>query len=117
VTSCIVNSAAIYIIVVKFRNTIWPPPPLLSLHTTAALSSNLNGKRSDIAERNQRAVYIVRRLWALHVLQEAGLEGRPSFQIIFKFLRWGFRSLMMLLINDLYIDEFCIGHSQLELIS
>jgi hypothetical protein len=27
VTSYIVDSAAIYILVVKFRNTIWPPPP------------------------------------------------------------------------------------------
>jgi hypothetical protein len=41
VTSCIVDSAAaIYIMVVKFRNTIWPSPPQLSLHRSAALSSN-----------------------------------------------------------------------------
>jgi hypothetical protein len=28
---CIVDSGATYIMVVKFRNTIWPPPPQLSL--------------------------------------------------------------------------------------
>jgi hypothetical protein len=43
VTSCIVGSAAIYIMVVKFRNTICPAPPQLSLHRRAALSSNSNG--------------------------------------------------------------------------
>jgi hypothetical protein len=46
VTSCIVDSAAIYIMVVKFINTICPPPPQLSLHTRAALSSNSNETRS-----------------------------------------------------------------------
>jgi hypothetical protein len=34
--------------VVKFRNTTWPPPPQLSLHRRAALSSNSNGTRSYI---------------------------------------------------------------------
>jgi hypothetical protein len=53
----------IYIMVVNFRNTIWPPPPQLSLHKRAALSSNSNGTRSYIAERTQNAVYIVRCLW------------------------------------------------------
>jgi hypothetical protein len=57
------HSAAIYIMVVKFRNTIWPPPPQLSLHRRAALSSNSNGTRSFIAERTQNPVYIVRCLW------------------------------------------------------
>jgi hypothetical protein len=61
VKSCIVDSAAIYIMVVKFRNTIWPPKPQLSLHRRAALSSNSNGTRSV----NPNAVYIVRCLWAL----------------------------------------------------
>jgi hypothetical protein len=60
VTSCIVDSAALYIMVVKFINTIWPPPPQLSLHRRAALLSNSNGTRSYIAERTQNAVYIVR---------------------------------------------------------
>jgi hypothetical protein len=36
VTSCIVDSAAIYIMVVKFRNTICPPPLQLSLSRRAA---------------------------------------------------------------------------------
>jgi hypothetical protein len=36
VTSCIVDSATTYIMVVKFRNIIWPPPPQLSLHRRAA---------------------------------------------------------------------------------
>jgi hypothetical protein len=53
----------IYIMVVKFRNTIWPPPPQLSLHRRVALSSSSNGTPSYIAERTQNAVYIVRCLW------------------------------------------------------
>jgi hypothetical protein len=61
--SCIVDNAAIYIMVVKFRNTTWPPPPQLSLHRRASLSSYSNGTRSYIAERIQNAVYIVRCLW------------------------------------------------------
>jgi hypothetical protein len=68
VTSCIVDSAAIYIMVVKFRNTICPPQPQLSLHRRAALSSNSNGTRSFIAERTQSAVYIVRCLWYQSIL-------------------------------------------------
>jgi hypothetical protein len=44
--------------VVKFRNTIWPPPPQLSLHRRAALSSNLNGKRSVYSRENpKRSLY------------------------------------------------------------
>jgi hypothetical protein len=63
VTSCIVDSAAIYIMVVKFRNTICPPSPQLSLHRRSALASDSNGTRSYIAERTQSVVYIVRCLW------------------------------------------------------
>jgi hypothetical protein len=54
---------AIYITVVKFRNTIWPPPP--------QLSSNSNEIRSYIAERTQNAVYIVRCLWVQHSREPA----------------------------------------------
>jgi hypothetical protein len=65
VTSCIVDSAAIYIMVVKFRNTTVFPP----LHRS---SSSIGGLRylaiqkeqgPHIAERTQKAVYIVRCLW------------------------------------------------------
>jgi hypothetical protein len=55
VTSCIVVSAAIYIMVVKFRNTIWPPPPQLSLHRRAAPSSNSNGTRSVYGRQNPKS--------------------------------------------------------------
>jgi hypothetical protein len=55
VTSCIVDSAAIYIMVVKFRNTIWSPPPQLSLHRRAALSSNSNGTRSVYSRENTKS--------------------------------------------------------------
>jgi hypothetical protein len=48
---------ASYIMVVKFRNTIWPPPPQFSLHRRAALSSNSNGTRSYIAENPKRSLY------------------------------------------------------------
>jgi hypothetical protein len=58
VTSCIIDSAAIYIMVVKFRNTICPPPLQLSLHRRAALSSNSNGTRSVYSRENpKRSVY------------------------------------------------------------
>jgi hypothetical protein len=57
------HSAAIYIMVVKFRNTICPPPPRLSLHRRAALSSNSNGTRSVYSRKTQKGVYIVRCLW------------------------------------------------------
>jgi hypothetical protein len=63
VTSCIVDSAAIYIMVVNFRNTICPPPLQLSLHRRAALSSNSNGTRSVYSRKNPKAVYIVICLW------------------------------------------------------
>jgi hypothetical protein len=38
--------------VVKFRNTIWPPPPQLSLHRRAALTSNSNGTWSVYNREN-----------------------------------------------------------------
>jgi hypothetical protein len=65
--------------VVKFRNTISPPPPQLSLHRRAALSSNSNGTRSFIAERTQNAVYIVRCLCpkAEVVKMDALSDARP----------------------------------------
>jgi hypothetical protein len=40
--------------VVKFRNTICPPPPQLSLHRRAALSSNSNGTRSVYSRENPK---------------------------------------------------------------
>jgi hypothetical protein len=44
--------------VVKFRNTIWPPPPQLSLHKRAALSRNSNGTRSVYSRENpKRSLY------------------------------------------------------------
>jgi hypothetical protein len=49
-----VDSAAIYIMVVKFRNNIWPPPPQLSLHRRAALSSKSNGTRSVYNRENPK---------------------------------------------------------------
>jgi hypothetical protein len=42
--------------VVKFRNTIFPPPSQLSLHRQAALSSNSNGTQSVyIAEKTPKS--------------------------------------------------------------
>jgi hypothetical protein len=55
VTSCIVDSAAIYIMVVKFVITICPPLPQLSLHRRAALSSNSNGTRSVSSRKNPKS--------------------------------------------------------------
>jgi hypothetical protein len=39
----------------KFRNTICPPPPQLSLHRRAALSSNSNGTRSVQSRMNTKS--------------------------------------------------------------
>jgi hypothetical protein len=41
--------------VVKFRKTIWPPPPQLSLHRKDALSSNSNGTRSVYNRENPKS--------------------------------------------------------------
>jgi hypothetical protein len=52
---CIVDSATTYIMVVKFRNTSWPPPPQLSLHRRAALLSYSNGTRSVYNRENPKS--------------------------------------------------------------
>jgi hypothetical protein len=41
--------------VVKFRNTIFPPIPQLSLHRRAALSSNSNGARSVYSRKKAKS--------------------------------------------------------------
>jgi hypothetical protein len=41
--------------VVKFRNTISPPPPQFSLHRRAELSSNSNGTRSKYSRKNPKS--------------------------------------------------------------
>jgi hypothetical protein len=41
--------------VVKFRNTVWPTPPQLSLHRRAALSSNSNGTRFVYSRENPKS--------------------------------------------------------------
>jgi hypothetical protein len=53
----------LYIMVVKFRNTIWPPPPQLSLHRRAALSSYSNGTRSVYSKREPKKQSI---LWDVY---------------------------------------------------
>jgi hypothetical protein len=64
VTSCIVDSAAIYIMVVKFRNTISP------LHRSSPFIRGLRCQAIQmehglyITERTQKAVYIVSCLWS-----------------------------------------------------
>jgi hypothetical protein len=69
---CIVDSAAIYIMVVKFRNTICPPPPQLSLHMRAALSSNSNGTQSVYSLKNPKSSrYYEMSMNATHVKQHA----------------------------------------------
>jgi hypothetical protein len=65
VTSCIVDSAAIYIMVFKMRNTICPPPPQLSLHKIAALTSNSNGTRSVYNRKNPKSS-LYRVLWDVY---------------------------------------------------
>jgi hypothetical protein len=80
----IVDSAAIYIMVVKFRNTISPLPPQLSLHRRAALSSNSNGTWSVYSRRTQKAVYIVICLWLTHD-SVRGKMVRPRYFSILTF--------------------------------
>jgi hypothetical protein len=63
VTSCIVDSAAIYFMVAKFRNTICPLPPQYLLHRKAALSTNSKGEQSEYSRRPRKVVYYVRCLW------------------------------------------------------
>jgi hypothetical protein len=53
--SCIVDGAAISIMVVKFRITICPPPLQLSLHRRAVLSSNSNGTQSVNSRKNPKS--------------------------------------------------------------
>jgi hypothetical protein len=59
----IVDSAAIYIIVVKFINNIFPLPLQLSLHRRAALSSNPNGTRSVYSRKKPKKQSI---LWDVY---------------------------------------------------
>jgi hypothetical protein len=61
---CIVDSAATYIMVVKFRNTSWPPPPQLSLHIGELRCQAIQIEHGPyITERTPKAVYIVKCLW------------------------------------------------------
>jgi hypothetical protein len=49
------DSAPIYIMVFKIRNTIFHTPPQLSLHSRAALSSNSKGTRSVHSRKNPKS--------------------------------------------------------------
>jgi hypothetical protein len=46
VISCTIDSALLYIMVARNRNTIWPPPPQHSLRRRAALTTNSNVTQS-----------------------------------------------------------------------
>jgi hypothetical protein len=59
VTSCIVDSPAIYVMVVKIENTIWPPPPQISLYRRAALTTNSNHGTQPAQDGKGGAVYII----------------------------------------------------------
>jgi hypothetical protein len=53
--SCIVDSAATYIMVVKFRNTIWPPPSQFSVHIGELRRQAIQTEHGPyIAERTQK---------------------------------------------------------------
>jgi hypothetical protein len=70
VTSCIVNSAAIYFMVVKFRITICPPPRRSSPVIGGLRYQAIQTEHGPyIAERTQKAVYIVRCLCLIYVHQ------------------------------------------------
>jgi hypothetical protein len=65
VTSCIGDSAAIYIMVVKFRNTIFPPPPQLVPYLIGGLRCQPIQKEHSpyLAEITGKAVHNVIYLW------------------------------------------------------
>jgi hypothetical protein len=76
VTSCIVDSATIYIMVVKFIITICPPPTQLSLHRRAALSSNSNGTRSVYSRKNPKSSLPI--LWDVYAANSQAGEQKRS---------------------------------------
>jgi hypothetical protein len=75
VSSCIVESAAIYIMVVKFRNTVLIAP----LHLSSPFIGGLRCQAIQtehgpyITVRTQKAVYIVRCLWYNTVNHECAI--------------------------------------------
>jgi hypothetical protein len=107
VTSCIVDSAATYIMVVKFRNTIWPPSPQLSLHRRAALSINSNGTRSVYSRENpKRSLYC-----------EMSMELTDPLALGTLYIRIGCNILIQLiLLHLLKVDSYwlpytvCLSH-------
>jgi hypothetical protein len=90
VTSGIGDSAAIYIIVVKFRNTICPPPPQLSPFIGELRCQDIQTEDGlYIAERTQKAVFIVRCLWMKHrnTCDALGKQDYALSQISHSFIR------------------------------
>jgi hypothetical protein len=70
--------------VVKFINTIWPPPPQLFLHRRAALSSNSNGTRSYVAERTQNgSLYYEMSVFAIDWKNNSKTKVEKVFFFIF----------------------------------
>jgi hypothetical protein len=81
--------------VVKFRNSICPPPPQLSLHRRAALSNNSNGLRSVYSRKNPKKqyTYIAKCLWESNVFPVNIRVVEDSFKILngkVKELEWEF---------------------------
>jgi hypothetical protein len=74
VTPCIVDSASIYIMVVKFRNTTITEILFVPLHRSSPFIGGLRCQAIQtehgpyIAERTQKAVCIVRCLWLLPIV-------------------------------------------------
>jgi hypothetical protein len=58
VISCSIDSALLYIMVAGNRNAIWPPPPQLSHHRRAALSTIQMGHSLHIRERARRGAVL-----------------------------------------------------------
>jgi hypothetical protein len=104
VASCIVDIGAIYIIVVKFRNTIWPPPPQLSLHRRAALSSNSNGKGAVYSRENPKSsLYCEMSMdWTYVCVQHR--DTKVSFRISYLWEQ------LMLLPGEVYNISICYCH-------
>jgi hypothetical protein len=97
VTACIVVSAAIYIMVVIFKNTICLPPPQLSLHRRAALSSNSNGTRSVYRRKNPKSSLYCE-------MSMIDSRGEISMVTILRASNLSGKSFFLLLVDNFILD-------------
>jgi hypothetical protein len=120
--SCVVDSAAIYIMVVKFRNTICPPPPQLSLHRRGALSNISNRTRSVYSRKNPKSsLYCEVSMGAhctMHIFNRFCVCARIWFHISLLKNKFSFYKINKLKCDTLLLKNkfcFCIFESRSKL--